>query len=136
MKIAKASNRSAVPAVLSTNTVPDQGWLGQGGLPMCLVEEGSMPVSLSLALFLAHCLMTIEYKKDRMRTQQLISKVGRTHLLSQPLYTLTHIGAVRRGGGQEGEREKEGQGEGGGGGGEGRRPICLSPWLRDSMPIN
>lgn len=48
MKIAKASDRSAVPAVLSTIPVPDQGWLGQGALPVCLVEEGAMSVSLSL----------------------------------------------------------------------------------------
>lgn len=46
MKTAKAINRSALPAVLSTNTVPDQGWLGQGGLPVGRVEEGAMPLSL------------------------------------------------------------------------------------------
>lgn len=75
MKTAKAINRSALPAVLSTNTVPDQGWLGQGGLPVGRVEEGAMSLSPLDALFLAQCLMTTGYK-DRTRTQQMISKVG------------------------------------------------------------
>lgn len=82
MKTAKDSNRSGLLAeiapALSTNTVPDCCQLGQEQLTSLLGVEGEpcLPISHLYALVLAQCLRSTECKNDRLRTQQMIPKVG------------------------------------------------------------